>query len=400
MSVARRLTVLRQLIQAGLCEIEVGSPAVRAEDHAFLRTVVDRDLLPDQVTISVTTPADEEPLRQTLDALTGVHRAVIHLRGGTVPLPAARILDLVDRPGLSLQCSPGVLAEGFLEARSPFVLGLSTAGERALPHVLAGRVLAAGHHAGVCASVRPDDVGPAVCHGQHRGTASDQCLPETGRDPAQRGGAVPAGGGPIPNQIGLISWPVQPGEGEPACDGGGMRDRGRRYRIIRYRADPALTRGQAAARISAYVYGNILVFAATVPLTTGDLHHGHAALLVLGTAVSTFVAHVFADVVGHNVRSEEPMSRADLLHELRDALPIVTSGLVPVLLFVAGGAGWIPERAAVLGAEGWLLFRMALIGLLIERLRSRRASLRTLIAGFALAGAAAGVSLLKVALGH
>ncbi len=69
-------------------------------------------------------------------------------------------------------------------------------------------------------------------------------------------------------------------------------------------------------------------------------------------------------------------------------------------LAVAGGAGWIPERAAVLGAEGWLLFRMALIGLLIERLRSRRASLRTLIAGFALAGAAAGVSLLKVALGH
>ncbi|GAA1613365.1 hypothetical protein GCM10009828_046720 [Actinoplanes couchii] len=173
-----------------------------------------------------------------------------------------------------------------------------------------------------------------------------------------------------------------------------------RDRIIRYRADPALSREQAAARISAYVYGNILVFAATVPLTVDNLHHGHAALLVLGTAVSTCVAHVFADVVGHNVRSGEAMSRAHLWHELRDAFPIVTSGLIPVLLFVAGGQEWIPGRTAILLAEGYLLLRMALIGLLMERLRSKRASFRTMLSGFALAGAAAAISLLKVALGH
>ncbi|MEU4690897.1 hypothetical protein [Actinoplanes sp. NPDC023714] len=137
-----------------------------------------------------------------------------------------------------------------------------------------------------------------------------------------------------------------------------MQDPTLRDRILRYRADPGLSRDQAAARISAYVYGNIIVFATMVPLGVADLSHGHGAL------------------------------------------PVLTSGLIPAILLLAGGRHWLPERASILASEAYLLFRMALIGLLVERLRSERASARTLASGLVLAVAAAAVALVKVALGH
>lgn len=169
---------------------------------------------------------------------------------------------------------------------------------------------------------------------------------------------------------------------------------------MRFRADPSLSREQAAARISAYVYGNIIVFATMVPLSAADLSHGHGALLVLGVSASTYLAHVFADVVGFRVRVGKDLSRAQLWHEIRDALPVLTSGLVPVILLLLGGWHWLPERAVILGSEVYLLLRMALIGLLVERLQAERSSGRTLAAGLMLAVAAACVAFVKAALGH
>lgn len=122
--------------------------------------------------------------------------------------------------------------------------------------------------------------------------------------------------------------------------GEAMQDRSLRERIVRYRADLTLPREQAAVRSSAYVYGNIIVFATTVPLAAAELRHGHGALLVLGVAAFTYLAHVFAEVIGHNVRSEQPLTRAELWHELRDSLPVLTSGMVPAALLLAGGLGW------------------------------------------------------------
>ncbi|GLY07776.1 hypothetical protein [Actinoplanes sp. NBRC 101535] len=161
-----------------------------------------------------------------------------------------------------------------------------------------------------------------------------------------------------------------------------------------------MPREQAATRISAYVYGNIITFATLVPLTGDDLTHGHAALLVLGVAASTYAAHVFADRVGHHVRGPEPVP-GGLAHGLRDALPILSSAIVPALLLLAGGAGWITARAAVTASEIYLLVRMSLVGLLVERLHpTERAPGWTLVSGVLLAAAAAVVSLIKVALGH
>lgn len=67
----------------------------------------------------------------------------------------------------------------------------------------------------------------------------------------------------------------------------------------------SLPAADAASRTSAYVYGNILVLAALVPLSIADVRSGTAVLIVLGTAVSTFFAHLFAETVGGSMRVEQ-----------------------------------------------------------------------------------------------
>lgn len=176
--------------------------------------------------------------------------------------------------------------------------------------------------------------------------------------------------------------------------------RSRRERIIRYRADRALTREQAAARISAYVYGNIILFAALVPMTEADAAHGHALQVLAGVAVSTLLAHVFAELIGHNVREEKPLTLGAIRHELRDAGPIATTATVPALLMAAAWAGWLPGVAAIAASDVYLLLRLAAIGLIVERLRSSRVSPRTLLAGIGLAAVAAAIALLKVTVSH
>ncbi|WP_033337601.1 hypothetical protein [Catenuloplanes japonicus] len=174
----------------------------------------------------------------------------------------------------------------------------------------------------------------------------------------------------------------------------------RRDRIVRYRADPALARETAAARISAYVYGNILVFASVATMTAEDVAHFHGVLLVLGVTASTYLAHMFAELVGRNVRTDAPLTRAELWHELRDSVPIISSAIVPALLLAAAALESLSASAAIVASEVYLFVRIALFGLLVERLRATRASARTLLVGLLTAAAAAGISLLKVAVGH
>ncbi|WP_127552414.1 hypothetical protein [Actinoplanes sp. OR16] len=180
----------------------------------------------------------------------------------------------------------------------------------------------------------------------------------------------------------------------PDSDQGDLRDR-----LVQYRANRQLPAEQAGARISAYVYGNIIAFASIVALKPADLSHGHALALVAGVTVSTFVAHVFADLVGGNA-GEDTMTIAGLKHELRDSVPVVTSALVPCLLLAVGWAGWLSASAVIAASAVYLMVRMALLGFVIERLRHRRPSPRTLLAGLALAATAAAIGLLKTVLSH
>lgn len=154
----------------------------------------------------------------------------------------------------------------------------------------------------------------------------------------------------------------------------------------------------AAGRISAYVYGNILVLAALIPVTRSQETLGIA--VVLGAAVSTFVAHAFAEMVGQNIRTGMQLDRAERLAELRDGVPILTSAFVPIAILATAGFGWWEPRTAQLVAEGVMVVRIASISYVITRVRGEGVQLSTHLAAFALALVATLIVTFKILLTH
>lgn len=159
-----------------------------------------------------------------------------------------------------------------------------------------------------------------------------------------------------------------------------------------------LDRGNAASRISAYIYGNVLVLAALVPIVTTDEHVG--ILVVGGTALSTFVAHVFAEAVGHTVRERRTPTRADRLRELRNSVPILSSAVLPCAILATAWVGWTDSGNARLLAELAVLVRIGGTVFVIGRLKGERPTRSSVLAAVLLTVAAATVVIVKILLTH
>lgn len=158
-----------------------------------------------------------------------------------------------------------------------------------------------------------------------------------------------------------------------------------------------VSRGEAADRISAYVYGNILMLAALVVLANDQVRDGSAVVIVLGTGVSTFVAHTFAERLGAVVRGTD---RAAWIAELRSSVPILSAAAVPAVLMVVGSLEWLDATWCLRLAEAWIVVRLFILGLIVGRLQGHPVTLRTWIASAALAASALAVVALKVVLTH
>ncbi|MFC5679593.1 hypothetical protein [Aeromicrobium endophyticum] len=154
---------------------------------------------------------------------------------------------------------------------------------------------------------------------------------------------------------------------------------------------------EAADRISAYVYGNILVLAALVLLTNDDIDHGAGLAIVAGTAVSTFVAHAFAERLGSAVREGE---HARMRVVLRDSLPIISSAALPALLMGAGAIGWISPAVALRIAEVSVVVRLGGTAFVVSRLQGRAVTAHTWFESMALAVTAVAIVGLKLLLTH
>ncbi len=83
MSVEEKLEMFKLLVGVGFKEIEVGFPSASAVEFQFVRTLIEENLIPDDVTIQVLTQAREHLIRKTFDSLEGVHRAIVHLYNST-----------------------------------------------------------------------------------------------------------------------------------------------------------------------------------------------------------------------------------------------------------------------------------------------------------------------------
>ena len=83
MSLEEKLDFFELLVKVGFKEIEVGFPAASETEYTFLRTLIDRNMIPDDVTVQVLTQSREHIIRKTFEALKGCKNAIVHLYNST-----------------------------------------------------------------------------------------------------------------------------------------------------------------------------------------------------------------------------------------------------------------------------------------------------------------------------
>ncbi|MDN3016100.1 2-isopropylmalate synthase [Paenibacillus sp. BSR1-1] len=83
MSLEEKLEYFQMLVKVGFKEIEVGFPAASETEFAFLRTLIEQDLIPEDVTVQVLTQSRDHIIEKTFEALRGVNKAVVHLYNST-----------------------------------------------------------------------------------------------------------------------------------------------------------------------------------------------------------------------------------------------------------------------------------------------------------------------------
>ncbi len=83
MSPERKRIMFDLLVRMGYKEIEVGFPSASQTDFDFVRTLIDEDLIPDDVTIQVLTQAREHLIARTYESIKGAKRAIVHFYNST-----------------------------------------------------------------------------------------------------------------------------------------------------------------------------------------------------------------------------------------------------------------------------------------------------------------------------
>ncbi|OES46610.1 2-isopropylmalate synthase [Domibacillus iocasae] len=83
MNLQEKLEYFQVLVEVGFKEIEVGFPAASDTEYTFLRTLIEQDLIPDDVTIQVLTQSREHIIEKTFESLRGAKNAVVHLYNST-----------------------------------------------------------------------------------------------------------------------------------------------------------------------------------------------------------------------------------------------------------------------------------------------------------------------------
>lgn len=83
MVVSEKIELFEYMVKMGFKEIEVGFPAASQIEYDFLRELIERKLIPDDVTVQVLTQCREELIDRTFEAIRGCSRAIVHIYNST-----------------------------------------------------------------------------------------------------------------------------------------------------------------------------------------------------------------------------------------------------------------------------------------------------------------------------
>ncbi|WP_394424945.1 2-isopropylmalate synthase [Vreelandella stevensii] len=92
----RKQRLFDMLLKIGFKEIEVGFPSASQTDFDFVRSLIEQDKIPDDVTIQVLTQARPHLIERTFEALKGAKRAIVHVYNATDPM-FRRVVFNVDK---------------------------------------------------------------------------------------------------------------------------------------------------------------------------------------------------------------------------------------------------------------------------------------------------------------
>lgn len=99
MVVEEKIEFFNLLVKLGFKEIEVGFPSASQIEYDFLRQLVDRKLIPDDVVIQVLVQCREQLIKRTFEALEGVKTAIVHIYNSTSTLQRDVVFNM-DREGI------------------------------------------------------------------------------------------------------------------------------------------------------------------------------------------------------------------------------------------------------------------------------------------------------------
>ena len=83
MNLDEKLEFFKELVRIGFKEIEIGFPAASETEYEFCRTLIEKNMIPDDVTIQVLTQARPHIIKKTFEAIDGAKHAIVHLYNST-----------------------------------------------------------------------------------------------------------------------------------------------------------------------------------------------------------------------------------------------------------------------------------------------------------------------------
>ena len=107
MVVEEKIEMFNLLVEMGFKEIEIGFPAASQIDFDFLRQLVDRNLIPDDVMVQVLTQCREHLVKRTFEAIQGIKKAVVHIYNSTSTLQRDVVFHM-DREEIKKIATDGV----------------------------------------------------------------------------------------------------------------------------------------------------------------------------------------------------------------------------------------------------------------------------------------------------
>jgi hypothetical protein len=160
-----------------------------------------------------------------------------------------------------------------------------------------------------------------------------------------------------------------------------------------------VSRERLAELVSAASYGSVLVVAALTVVGVSDVALGHGAELVAGVGLATWLAHLYAEVLGRHVRHPEPLHRSEITRDAIDGSPILAATVPPAVVLLLGRLDLLTDNTARIVAILVAVLQLLGIGAFVARVAPAPPA-----ASWTFAAATAGIGLavvvLTVLLGH